>query len=169
VHGCVRACARLRACVRACMVLCARAWFCARVHGGVRAWVSACVCMCVPACVRPSKYTQLYRNTVRQHYDNFICTAHSLQLLPYNTILICIAHFVFPHLYTTLDYTVLSYGTVLSLCEKVGLHCTRFFFISVVDSCVQTWRVGVCICRDAKMSNVWFSSHTFLNTCNTVW
>jgi hypothetical protein len=47
------------------MVSCARAWFYARVHGGVRAYVPACVCMCVPARVRPSRFTKLYRNTAR--------------------------------------------------------------------------------------------------------
>ena len=60
VRACAVACARAR--LRARLPACARAWFRARVHGGVRVNVPACVCMCVPARVRPSRFTKLYIN-----------------------------------------------------------------------------------------------------------
>jgi hypothetical protein len=79
----------LRACVHGCVRVCAVA--CAR-DGCVRVCVCGCVHTCarswLPACARPSN-SQNYTETQRDaYYDIFICTAHSLQFPPYDTILI---------------------------------------------------------------------------------
>jgi hypothetical protein len=67
VHTCARL--WLRACVRACLRACVRVYV-------------------LPACARPSNL-QNYTETQRgAYYDIFICTAHSLQFPPYDTILI---------------------------------------------------------------------------------
>ena len=58
------------------------------VHGCVRVCAVACARSWLPACARPSN-SQNYTETQRDaYYDIFICTAHSLQFPPYDTILI---------------------------------------------------------------------------------
>ncbi len=125
VRGCVRACARARvrgcvractvagalACVCACMVSCARAWWRARLRACVRVYV-------LPACARPSN-SQNYTETQRgAHYDIFICTAHSLQFPPYDTIL-------------TFYCTLTAVPTVpnVKIIQKRSAACTTTFLV----------------------------------------
>ena len=150
MRACVRVCVRASAvagalaCVCACMVSCARAWWRARLRACVPVYV-------LSACARPSN-SQNYTETQRgAYYDIFICTAHSLQFPPYDTILIfyctltaasTVRHDVF-YPDSTLEYifpAFLPYGTQHFL--YASYRTTRQNYILSVRACAVTCAIA---------------------------